>query len=165
MSALIGLTISITILAGIDTYLTATALPIPVWVTFIGWASFFACGGGSAGFVKSVLSNWTGLLIASLALVAISFGPQSPVLAATSVGIGSGAMILASAHRALGYPPAIVFGFASTVGTTAATGHGINELTLRNPALIAAISLLVGAVFGIVSERFAALLTARPVVA
>jgi hypothetical protein len=165
MSPLIALTISITILAGIDTYLTATALPVPVWVTFIAWASFFACGGGSAGFVKSILSNWTGLMIASLALLAISFGPHSSLLAAVSVGLGSGAMILSSAHRALGYPPAIVFGFASTVGTTAATGHEITELTLRNPALIAAIALLVGAIFGIISERFAAVLTARPAVA
>ena len=35
MPPLAALTLSITILAAIDTYLTATVLPLPVWVTFI----------------------------------------------------------------------------------------------------------------------------------
>ncbi|WP_329955914.1 DUF1097 family protein [Cupriavidus necator] len=35
-----------------DTYLTATVFPVPVWATFIAWASFFVVGGGTAGFVK-----------------------------------------------------------------------------------------------------------------
>ena len=165
MSQLIALTISIAVLAGLDTYLTATILPIPIWVTFIAWASFFACGGGTAGFVKSVLSNWTGLVIASLSLLVIALVPSSPLLAAVSVGVGSGAMILASAYPALGYPPAIVFGFASTVGTMVATQHPITETSVHNPALVAAVSLVVGAAFGFVSERFAALLTARRAIA
>lgn len=46
MTPLLALTTSIAVLGGIDTYLTGTILPIPVWVTFIAWASFFACGGG-----------------------------------------------------------------------------------------------------------------------
>lgn len=161
MSPLIALTISIAVLGGMDTYLTATVLPIPVWVTFIAWASFFACGGGKAGFVKSVISNWTGLVIASLCLLVITLVPSSPLLAAVSVGLGSGAMILASAHSALSYPPAIVFGFASMVATTVALQRPITDPSIHNPALIAAVSILVGAGFGVVSERFAALLTAR----
>jgi hypothetical protein len=165
MSPLIALTTSIAILAGLDTYLTATILPVPVFVTFIAWASFFACGGGTAGFVKSVMSNWTGLVIASLSLLAIAVAPSSPLLAAISVGIGSGAMILAASLPALGYPPAIVFGFASTVATTVALRHPITEPSIHNPALIAAVAILVGAAFGFASERFAALLTARTVAA
>ena len=50
-------------------------------------------------------------------------------------------------------PPAIVFGFASFVGTTAATGHGHNDIrSLANPTLVAAVSMLVGGLFGFVSE-------------
>jgi hypothetical protein len=165
MTPLLALTTSIAILGGIDTYLTATVLPIPVWVTFIAWASFFACGGGSAGFVKSIISNWVGLAISSLCLLAIAAVPGSPAFAGLSVGIGSGAMILASSHRALGFPPAIVFGFASTVGTVAATGHPITESSITNPALIAAVSLLVGDMFGFVSEKFADILATRPATA
>src|ERR1700712_5492174 len=120
MTPLIALTVSIAVLGGIDTYLTATILPIPVWVTFIAWASFFACGGGGAGFVKSILSNVTGIVIATLSLLPIRLKP-SPAWAGVCVGLGSGAMILMSATKPLGYPPAIVFGFACLVGTTVAT--------------------------------------------
>ena len=165
MSPLMALTTSIAILGGVDTYLTATIMPIPVWVTFIGWASFFACGGGSAGFVKSIISNWTGAVIASLSLLGIAAVPDSPVVAGICVGIGSGAMILASAHRVLGFPPAIVFGFASTVATMVATGHPITERGIQNPLLIAAVSLLVGDIYGFVSEKFSEILTARRAVA
>jgi hypothetical protein len=165
MKPLFALTTSIAILGGIDTYLTATVLPIPVWVTFIAWASFFACGGGSGGFVKSILSNWTGIIIASASLLAISIMPGSPAFAGLCVGIGSGAMILASAHSALGFPPAIVFGFASTVGTMAATGHPITEVSIHNPGLIAAATMLVGDAFGFVSEKLSDALTSRTVVA
>lgn len=161
MPPLIALTISIAVLGGVDTYLTATVFPIPVWVTFIAWASFFACGGGKSGFLKSLISNWTGLVIASLCLLVITLAPTSPVLAAVSVGVGSGAMILASAHSALSYPPAIVFGFASMVATTVALHRPITEPSIRNPALVAALSILVGAAFGFVSEWFAAALTSR----
>ncbi|WP_341511250.1 DUF1097 domain-containing protein [Bradyrhizobium sp. ISRA442] len=161
MTPLLALTISIAVLGGVDTYLTATVLPIPVWVTFIAWASFFACGGTSAGFVKSVASNWIGVIISSFCLLAIAAAPGSAAFAAVSVGLGSGAMILASSHRALGFPPAIVFGFASTVGTVAATGSPITDASITNPALTAAFSILVGAAFGFVSEKFADVLVTR----
>jgi hypothetical protein len=158
---LIALTISITVLACLDTYLTATILPIPVWVTFIAWASFFACGGGGAGFMKSVLSNWIGVIIATMSLLAISMLPPSPVFAAISVGVGSGLMILVSAVPSLGFPPAIVFGFASLVGTVAATGHPVTEAGATHPTLIAALSMLVGALFGFASEAFTNILVVR----
>jgi hypothetical protein len=158
---LIALTISITVLACRDAYLTATILPIPVWVTFIAWASFFACGGGGSGFVKSVLSNWIGVIIATVSLLAISMLPASPVFAAISVGLGSGLMILVSALPRHGYPPAIVFGFASLVGTVAATGHRVTEVGITHRTLIAGLSMLVGALFGFVLEGFTNVLAVR----
>ncbi len=119
MPTLVASMISLGVLGAIDTYLTATILPVPVWVTFIAWASFFACGGGQRGFIKSIASNATGVAIASLTLLVIHFGIQSPLFAAICVGVGTSAMILASAVPLLSFPPAIVFGFAS------------NERTLR----------------------------------
>lgn len=162
MPPTLALATSIAILGGLDTYLTATILPLPVWVTFIAWASFFACGGGMAGLVKSVTSNWIGVAIASLCLLAITAAPSSPTLAAISVGLGSGLMILAASAGFLGYPPAIVFGFASLVGTTQATGHGVLDAGITHPTLVAGFSMLVGALFGLVSEMLAKALTERP---
>lgn len=145
--------ISLGVLGAIDTFITATIIPVPVWVTFIAWASFFACGGGKAGFIKSVASNWTGIIIASITLLIIEIGPSSPVFPAILVGLGTSAMIFASAKKLLDFPPAIVFGFASLVGTTGATQTTITGTgDLTHPTLVAMLAMLIGASFGFVSE-------------
>ncbi|MEJ0039895.1 MAG: DUF1097 domain-containing protein [Gammaproteobacteria bacterium] len=161
MNSKAALTISIGALAVVDTYITATVLPIPVWVTFIAWASFFIVGGGKKGFVQSIVSNLTGLAISSMTLLAIASAGGSPLAAAVLVGIGSAAMVLASNIGLLRVLPAIVWGFASTVGTTAATGKPITTAGIDNPALVAATALIVGALFGFVSEWLGNALTAK----
>ncbi|MEA3116376.1 MAG: hypothetical protein QOG58_6175 [Caballeronia sp.] len=155
-------TLSIGVLAVVDTYITATVFPIPVWVTFIAWASFFVVGGGPAGFVQSIASNLTGLVIASLSLMAIASSTQTPAIAAICVGVGSAAMVQASKLKLLSVLPAVVWGFASTVGTTVATGRAITTSGIHNPALVAAAALITGALFGIVSEVFGDALTRKP---
>lgn len=147
-------TISIGVLAVVDTYLTATILPVPVWVTFIAWASFYIVGGGVAGSRQSIASNLAGLLISSLSLLAISSTSEAPLMVALIVGIGSAAMVQASKIKILSALPAVVWGFASTVGTTVATGVPITTSGFNNPALVAAVALVIGGVFGIVSEVF-----------
>lgn len=145
-------TVSIGILAFVDTYLTGTAFPVPVWVTFIAWASFFIVGGGPAGFVKSVTSNLCGLLIASATLLVLAWAGVSPLSAAIMVGVGSAGMVQASRLKILNILPAIVWGFASTVGTSVATGKDITTPGIHNPALVAAAALVLGGIFGFVSE-------------
>tara|TARA_B100000989_G_scaffold61500_1_gene42337 strand:+ start:537 stop:1022 length:486 start_codon:yes stop_codon:yes gene_type:complete len=148
-----AMTISIGVLGGIDVFITATILPVPVWITFTAWASFFACGGGTKGLIQSILCNWTGIVIASLSLLAIQLIDTSPLFAAISVGIGSGVMVQASRMNfTKGFTPAIVWGFSQTVGSTAAgfpllTGDLTNQATC-----IAGVAMLVGAIFGYVSE-------------
>ena len=156
-----ALTISIGVLGGIDTYLTATVIPVPVWVTFIAWASFFAAGGGTQGFLRSVACNLTGIVIASLTLLTVAMLSDHPLIAALCVGIGSAAMVQASKTPFIAMTPGIVFGFASTVGTTAATGYPITTVGLDNPALIAASAMVLGGAFGYVSEAFADLLVTK----
>lgn len=155
-------TVSIGLLAVLDTYVTATVLPVPVWVTFTAWASFFVVGGGSAGFVRSVASNLTGLVISSLVLLGIATVSEAPIIIAVLVGAGSALMVQASKVPLLSILPAIVWGFASTVGTTAVGGKPMTTPGLENPALIAAVALVTGAVFGYVSERLGDALTSKP---
>ena len=154
-------TVSIGVLGAVDTYLTATVLPVPVWVTFIAWASFFIVGGGNKGLVQSIASNLTGLVISSLTLLAISSTSGTPLAVAVLVGIGSAAMVQASKATLLAILPAIVWGFASTVGTTVATGKPITTAGFDNPALIAATALVVGGLFGWVSEIVGEALTSK----
>jgi hypothetical protein len=161
MSPLVAAMISLGALGAIDTYLTATILPVPVWVTFIAWASFFACGGGADGFVKSIARNFTGIAIASLTLLVIAIGPTHPIFAAICVGLGTSAMVAASAIPLLAFPPAIVFGFASMVGTTVATGKTILTGDISHPTIVAAVAMLVGAAFGYLSELGTNTLTAK----
>jgi hypothetical protein len=81
MSSYVALIVSIGVLAFIDTYVTATILPIPVWVTFVAWASLFTCGGGRGGFVQSVVSNWSGIIVAATSLFCIGLLGGSPAAA------------------------------------------------------------------------------------
>jgi hypothetical protein len=60
--------------------------------------------------------------------------------------------------------PAIVWGFASTVGTAAVTGRPVTLLSLGNPVLMAAVAMVLGGLFGIASESIASALTQRPAV-
>ncbi|WP_407158238.1 DUF1097 domain-containing protein [Bradyrhizobium sp. STM 3557] len=161
MPSIIAATISLGVLGAADTYVTATVLPIPVWVTFIAWASFFTCGGGRKGLIKSLVSNWTGIVIASIALLIIQFGPTHPAFAAVLVGLGTSAMILISAVPLLNFPPAIVFGFASLVGTTAATNTTVTMSGMNHPTLVAMAAMLVGGLFGLASQFGTQLLSAR----
>lgn len=154
-------TLSIGLLAVLDTYLTATVLTIPVWVTFIAWASFFVVGGGKAGFVRSLVSNLAGLLISALVLFGVASANDAPLVAALWVGAGSAAMVQAAKLPLLDILPAIVWGFACTVGTTAVTGKPVNTVGLSNPVLIAATALWVGAVFGFASEWLGKQLTGK----
>jgi len=154
-----AMSISIGVLGGIDTLMTATIVPVPVWVTFIAWASFFALGGGTDGLVRSIASNISGILIASLTLLTIGIAGTHPVIAAVCVGVGSAAMVQASKFPLLSITPGIVFGFASTVGTTAAIGNPIDTVGLGNPALIAASAMVIGGLYGYASELLGNLLT------
>lgn len=152
MKKLDAYSISIGVLGAVDTYLTATLLPLPVWVTFIAWASFFILGGKSSGLRQSIASNLTGIAIASLTLLAMSRFNANPLVAAICVGVGSATMVQVSKVPLLAAIPAIVWGFASTVGTTIATGKSIATPGLANPALVAAAAMILGGVFGYLSE-------------
>jgi len=154
-------TVSIGVLAVVDTYLTATLIPVPVWVTFIAWASFFILGAGNRGLVRSIASNLTGVLISSATLLVASSTAGTTLVVAILVGIGSAAMVQASRISLLSTLPAIVWGFASMVGTTVATGKPIGTPGLANPALVAATALVLGGLFGYVSEWLANLLTSK----
>lgn len=161
MKKLDAYSISIGVLGCVDTYLTATVIKVPVWVTFIAWASFFILGGRRSGLIRSIFSNLTGIIIASLTLLAISAISDNPLVVAICVGVGSAAMVQASKVPILTAIPAIVWGFASTVGTTIATAKPITTVGLDNPALVAAVAMILGGLFGYLSELWGDALTQR----
>lgn len=151
MSKITALSLSVGVFGMLSTLLTATVWPLPVWVLFLAWASFFFVGSGLHGLAKSVACNWTGIVIATATLLSVQASGSALVLS-IAVGVGSLAMVQVSRLPWVSATPAIVFGFAMTVGTIAATGNGITTAGLGNPALVAATTALVGAGFGVLSE-------------
>lgn len=158
-----ALTISIGVLGGLDVLLTATVIPVPVWVTFTAWASFFIVGGGINGFIKSISCNITGIIIAGLSLLAIELIGSHPLIASISVGIGSAGMVQASKLPFTGITPAIVWGFSQTVGTAGVTQAPVTAPFLENPVIIAIAAMLLGAIFGYLSEAWGKLMTTSSV--
>ncbi len=151
MSKITALSISVGVFGLLSTLMTATVWPLPVWVLFLAWASFFFVGSGLTGALKSVACNWTGIVIATATLLAVHSTSNALALS-VAVGVGSLAMVQVSRLSWISATPAVVFGFAMTVGTIAATGNGITTAGFEHPALIAAITAAVGAAFGVASE-------------
>ncbi|GAA3629328.1 hypothetical protein GCM10022223_53630 [Kineosporia mesophila] len=162
MSEQNALAVAVGILGAVSTWLTAVVWDLPVWVLFLAWASFFFVGTGTSGYLRSVASNLAGIVIATITLLGADAAGGTPVVVAVAVGLGSFVMVQTPRLAVLGPAPAIVFGFAMTVGTSAATGTPITSTGIGNPALVAAVTVLVGAGFGIASELLASGLK-RPV--
>jgi hypothetical protein len=157
-----ALSVSIGLLGGLAVVLTETLVKVPVFVVFIAWASFFVLGGGTDGVVRSVAANVTGIAIATLTLLVIAALDGGTAIAAIAVGLGSAAMVQASKVDLVSVTPAIVFGFASAVGTVAVRGDAVDQLSLTHPSLVAATAMVIGAGFGFASEVLGSVLTAAP---
>lgn len=161
MSEKNALTLSIGVLGAIAVWVTSEIIKVPVWVVFIAWASFFFLGAGRRGLVQSLASNLTGIAIASLCLMVSQEAALGSWMTGVVVGVGSALMVAVSRLKLLTAIPAIVLGFASTVGTSAVTGQMITYATTQNPVLIVVTAMLLGAVFGFASDWLAKKFTTR----
>jgi hypothetical protein len=81
----------------------------------------------------------------------------TPVWAGICVAIGVGLMILGCKIPIFSAIPATVYGYAATVAFALLTNSvaGLVDPTLTNPAVVIAISMLGGAIFGLISEALA----------
>lgn len=164
MDIITALAVSIGLLGAVATWLFLTVGTIQIWIGFIGWASFYHCGGGTEGLKKSVMANLWGVVMASIALFLITqINPGLPGVIWPSIVVGVTAAILVFGAKipAFGVIPATVYGYASTAGYGLLGGVGITEASLGNPLICSAISLVIGGLFGIVSERFAGMIKAK----
>jgi hypothetical protein len=72
MDIITALAVSIGLLGTVATYLFLTIGTIQIWIGFVGWASFYHCGGGLTGLRKSVAANLWGVIMAYIALLLIT---------------------------------------------------------------------------------------------
>jgi len=167
MSLNTALAISVGVLGAVATYLflgVGALAPLQIWAAFIAWGCFFHCGGKEQGLQSTVVCNAAGAIIAGIALIAAgaSIGASLPpaVWAAICVGVGVAAMVLLANLPLFSAIPAQVYGFASVVALALlpATPGGMTTLSMANPVIAIILSMIIGAVFGYVSEKVAGML-------
>ena len=161
MDIITALAVSIGLLGAVATYLFLTVGVIQIWIGFIGWASFYHCGGGTEGLRKSVLANLWGVVMAFIALVLITQvdpGLPGPLWPSIVVGVTAAILVLGAKIPAFSIIPATVYGYASTAGYGLLSGASLTTLTAANPLICVSLSLVIGGLFGIVSEKFAGML-------
>lgn len=166
MNVITALAVSIGLLGGLATYAFLAdhlGLGLQIWAAFLAWGSFYHCGGKAAGLQASVLGNLWGIVFALLTLLAVTqIGLASvvtlPVWAGICVAIGVAVMILTTQIPIFSAIPATVYGYAATVAFALLSANGLNllvEPTLQNPAVIVAISMIIGGLLGYISEALA----------
>jgi len=165
MDLITALAVSIGLLGGIATWLflgPIGGLGLSIWAAFIGWASFYHCGGKEAGLQKAIVNNVFGVIMGWIALLLVTQIPLAaslglPVWAGICVAVTVFILVIAAKNEMLSDIPAGVFGYA-TVVALALAGNKLGVLTapsLENPLVSIVISIVIGAAFGYVSQRAA----------
>jgi len=162
MPALLALAVSVGLLAVLDTWLflgpLAIALPGLVWISFIAWGCHFHSGGGTKGATTAVACMSWGAIV-GMAAVMLANGPLGGLgqfAAPLAVGLGAALICLSSSIGVLQTIPASVYGFASIAGPILLAG-----MTPQKAILPVISSIIIGAIFGYVSEMLANVLTRK----
>jgi hypothetical protein len=162
MNLVTALAIVIGVLGGVATWLVLgplgdMAVPLSIWAVFVGWASFFSAGGGEGGFMSAAICAIWGAAMATVALLLLPLVPAGVPWVAAVVGATVAVMILGAHLPLLSAIPASVYGYASTAAfgllKQGAVADSVDVAT--SPFLNVVASMILGAVFGYVSEKIA----------
>ena len=158
MTVLLALALSIGVLAVVATWLVLgplAAFNVQIWQVFIAWACFYNAGGKTDGAQKTVICMSFGAVVGMLSVLLIGqLGALGALAAPVAVGIGAAAIVLAAHVGVLATIPASVYGFGSIAGLILLKGLSPVDAILPTIA-----SIVLGAVFGWVSEQVAGKLT------
>lgn len=167
MPALVALAASVGVLAVAATWLffgidLLSSNNLQVWIVFVAWGCHFHSGGGVKGSTTAIVSMSFGAIVGMCAAIGAGsvlsgLGGAWPI--SVAVGIGAAVICLASKFKLLETIPAGVYGFASIFGLLAVKDVGGGDLTPQAALLPTVLSVVIGAAFGIVSEKLAGALT------
>jgi hypothetical protein len=170
MSSLVALSVSIGVLGGIATILYLK-MGLLIWAGFLAWACYFHAGGNDAALKNTIVCNTFGSLcawVAALIIISIPLADSLtlPVWAGIVVGLTVMVMCLAAHIPALSAIPASVYGYAATFAyllqtPNALTKENLLSASLANAFLLVAVSMALGAIFGMVSAKMGAALSAK----
>jgi len=132
---------------------------LQVWQAFIAWGCHFHSGGGIKGSRTAFVGMTFGALVGvSSIYLAHQLGALGDFGAPVAVGIGAFVICLASAIPWLAVIPASVYGFAAVAGLVLLGGMWDNS---QDAILPTAVSVLIGAIFGYVSEALTNAITKK----
>jgi hypothetical protein len=174
MSQLTALSISIAVLGGVWAFLALGPLSglVLVWAGFIAWGCYFHSGGDNMALKKTIAGNIYGAVIAWVALIIIvnvSMPALGTVWPALVVGVTVFFLVIVAGCELLSAVPANVYGYAATVAyslhqpSPENTGplHSLLAINMANPLILLSVSMVVGAVFGMISGKVAGALTKK----
>ncbi|MEQ1578642.1 MAG: DUF1097 domain-containing protein [Hyphomicrobium sp.] len=134
-----------------------SGLGLQIWAAFIAWGSFYHCGGGDGGLKNAIVGAIWGALMATVALILMPIVGMGNVGAAICVGITVAAMILGAHVPLLSTIPAAVYGYASTAAFALLKSGAVADSAAiaTSPFLNIVASMVIGALFGYLSEKLA----------
>jgi hypothetical protein len=164
MPALFALAASVGVLAVVATWLfflePLRMAELQVWIGFIAWGCHYHCGGKVTGTRNTILCMSFGAVVGWAAvLLAAQLNGLGQFAAPLAVGIGATVIVLASKVPLFPAIPASVYGFASIAGLILLGGPTKTPTSALLPTIL---SVIIGALFGIVSEIVANALTKKP---
>jgi hypothetical protein len=169
MKQLVALSLSIAILGAIWAYLALGPLSgyVLVWAGFIAWGCYFHSGANGSALTKTIVGTCYGAFIGWIALLLVvntsmpSLGVAWPAIL---VGVTVFFLVIVASIDALSVVPANVYGYAAIVAyaLTSDPSGPLKNLTsgsFANPLIVLILSLVIGALFGMVSGKLAGALT------
>ena len=168
MSKLTALALSIAVLGGVWVFLalgTPLAASVLVWVGFIAWGSYFHTGGDNAALQKTIVGMIYGAVLAGIALALHGANPLHLPAGAIDASVYVAAtvffLVIVAGQNLLSVVPANVYGYAVTVAYVlqTPTAGSVTAANLSNPVIIVALSVVIGALFGLVSGKLAGVLS------
>ena len=162
MPTLIALAVSVGVLAVVATwvfFLEPVAMAnLQVWQAFIAWGCHYHCGGKITGTRNTVVCMSFGAVVGMAAvLLAGQLGALGALAAPVAVGLGATVIVLASTLPFFAAIPASVYGFAAIAGLFLLG----TDMTPTRALLPTILSIIIGAIFGYVSEAVAGALTKK----
>ena len=165
MSKLTALALSIAILGGVWAFLALGPLAgsVLVWAGFIAWGCYFHTGGDNAALQKTIAGMVYGAVIAGVALALVGANPLGLAGAAgpaVYIAVTVFFLVIVAGQDLLSVVPANVYGYAATAGyALQTTGAGsVTATNLSNPVLLVSLSVVLGAIFGMLSGKRAGML-------
>lgn len=148
------------LLAGLSVPLTS-ALNVPTWLVFLAWSTYFFCGQGTAALRAQLATNSWGVLLGAVTFAIIVHFEAATWVSAAVVAVAAFCVAQSSRVPAFTAAPGLFIGFAMIAAAVQVADASITTVSWDNPLVLALWTVVLGAVFAVVTEFIANSLTSN----